>query len=68
MTVIAQIRVERMRMISIDARRLFWRPNWIGEKSKLKIRFSKKGRATIKGICFWKNIKKTLPKEIAINM
>ena len=32
------------------------------------MRFSKNGKVTIKGICFWTNIKNTFPKDIAINI
>lgn len=68
MTVIAQIKVERMRRMSIEASRLFCRPNWIGEKRKLKIRFRRNGNATMKGICLWTNIRNTFPNEMAINI
>ncbi len=60
--------VERMRRISIEARRLFCRPNWMGEKRKLKIRFRINGKATMKGISLWTNMRNTFPNEIAINI
>ena len=54
--------------ISIAAKKLFCNPNCIGEKIRLKIILSTKGRKTIKGICDFINIQKTLPKEIAIKI
>jgi hypothetical protein len=54
--------------MSTDASRLFCNPNCIGEKIILKKIFSKKGRATIDGISFFQNIKKTFPNEIAIRI
>ncbi len=60
-------------MISNAASRLFFRPNWIEVKIKLKKRFRINGAATIKGIPaspagrpFAIAIKRTLPKEIKI--
>jgi hypothetical protein len=38
--------------ISIDARRLFFKPNCNGVKAKLNIRFNTNGSATIAGISF----------------
>jgi len=66
MTTIAQRRVPNTRTMSIPARRLFLNPNCSGVKEKLKIRLSKKGSTTIKGIFLCANITKTFPKEIAI--
>jgi hypothetical protein len=36
-------------------------------KEKLKAKFKIKGKTTIKGILFCQNIRKTLPKEMAIS-
>lgn len=47
----AEISVPSTSKISIDARRLFLSPNWIGVKMKLKSRLSAKGSATNQGIC-----------------
>ncbi len=61
------IKVAKTKIISIHARRLFCKPNCIGVKIKLKNKFNIKGKRTINGICFLKNIKNTFPKEKAIS-
>ena len=45
----AQMSDPRTKIISIDARRLFFSPICKGVKAKLKTRLSAKGRATIQG-------------------
>jgi hypothetical protein len=52
--------------MSSAARRLFFRPNWIEVKIKLKNKFKINGRIIINGICFWKTKRKTLPKDMKI--
>jgi hypothetical protein len=52
MATISQRIVPRTRIISIEAKTLFFKPNWIGVKATLKTIFSRKGIATIQGICF----------------
>ena len=42
-----QTNVKRTRIISIDARTLLFKPNCIGVKAKLNIRFSTNGSATL---------------------
>ena len=68
MAAIDHIRVPRTRSISAPAKRLFFRPNCIGVKEKLKIRLRTKGNTTIKDNPPFKAVIKTLPKEIAIKM
>lgn len=43
----AQMSVPKTSRISIEAKRLFLRPNWSGVKRKLKSRFRAKGKAII---------------------
>lgn len=61
MAIIAQIRVPRTINISIADRKLFFKPNCKGVNIKLKIKFNKKGKATINGISLFNAIRKTLP-------
>jgi hypothetical protein len=37
--------------MSMDASKLFFKPNWMGVKRKLKIKLSANGSATIQEIC-----------------
>ena len=67
MASIAQINVIKTNTISIAANRLFFSPNCNGVKDKLKIIFNRKGKKTMNGIVFCKNISNTFPKETAIN-
>jgi len=68
MEIIAQTSVPGTSKISTAAKRLFFSPNCIGVKEKLKIRFKINGSKTKNGISFLKNIQKTFPKETAIKM
>lgn len=52
--------------ISIEANKLFFKPNCKNVKAALKIKFKMKGKATIAGISFLITLKKTDPKEIKI--
>lgn len=52
----AQTKVTKTKTMSIDAKRLFLRPNCRGVKAKLKTRFNMKGNATEKGICLVKSL------------
>lgn len=65
---IAQISVAKIKIISIDANKLFLSPNCKGVKARLKTILSKNGNATIKAISFFQVIKKTFPNEIAIRI
>ncbi len=53
-------------MMSAVASKLFCSPKAIGEKAKLKIKLSAKGRATLRGIFFFVVSQKTIPKVIKI--
>ena len=64
----AQMSVAKTNRISKAARRLFFSPNWIGVKARLKTKLSAKGKATQTGTCFCQASKKTLPKETAMRM
>jgi len=61
-----QTSVARVKVISTAARRLLRKPNWIGVKIKLKIRFKTNGSKTKKGICFATYIKAAYPYETVI--
>ena len=66
MAIIAQTSVPKTKKISIADKMLFFSPNCIDVKEKLKIRFKIKGNIMINGICFCHAIEKTFPKDIAI--
>ena len=67
MTTIAQMRVPSTRKMSIIARRLFFRPNCNGVKSRLKIIFKINGKTTKKDNLLLKNSMKTFPNEKAMS-
>lgn len=50
----AQMSVPTTSKMSKDARRLYFNPNCIGVKAKLKTRLSANGKATSHGICLVK--------------
>ena len=60
--------VDRIKRMSAAASKLFFRPNWMGVKAKLKIRFRMKGKAMAKPTSFPKYITKTFPKEMNISI
>ena len=68
MTIIAQIIVDSMRIISIAANILFLSPNCKYVNVKLNIKFNINGMTTIIGIFFSYVSIKTLPNEIAISI
>jgi hypothetical protein len=60
------MRVPKISKISIEAKRLFFRPNCIGVKAKLKIKFKMKGNKTINGIFPFEKSTPTYIKVTAI--
>jgi hypothetical protein len=62
----AHIRVPNISNISTEAKRLFFNPNCIGVKAKLKIKFKIKGNKTINGILPFEKSTPAYTKVIAI--
>jgi hypothetical protein len=60
--------VPRISRISIEARRLFCKPNCSGVKAKLKMRLRRKGKAVRNVTSFLQSLMNTFPNEIAIKM
>lgn len=68
MTIIDRTIVHRINTISMDANRLFWKRNWIGEKTILNTKLLMNGRITINGISFPRHMRNTFPKEMMIKI